>query len=65
MMILRDNLGWPMEYIKGRPITNFLRALIHTDVIVTWRRRKDGWPQAGASSADVCGCSTESPREDI
>jgi hypothetical protein len=23
--------GWPVEFIEGRPITNFIRRLIHTD----------------------------------
>ena len=25
-----DKLGWPVETIKGRPVLNFLRILIHT-----------------------------------
>ncbi len=24
-----DKYGWPVERIKGRPITNFIRLLIH------------------------------------
>jgi len=25
-----DKLGWPVERVKGRPVLNFLRLLIHT-----------------------------------
>lgn len=35
----RDKLGWPVEFVMGRPIMNFVRLLIHTDVIQTLRRR--------------------------
>jgi len=34
-----DKHGWPVERVKGRPILNFLRLLIHTRKI---RRRFDG-----------------------
>ncbi len=40
-MISRDYLGWPVEYIKGRPITNFIRFILHTDVNQTWRLRNN------------------------
>jgi len=30
-----DKLGWPVERIKGRPIFNFLRLLIHTRKVKT------------------------------
>ena len=33
-----DKDGWPVERVKGRPILNFLRLLIHTRKI---RRRFD------------------------
>ncbi len=33
-MVFLDKLGWPIELIKGRPITNFIRCLIHTRKIV-------------------------------
>jgi hypothetical protein len=39
-MKLRDKHGWPVERIKGRPIINFLRLLILTDVKQTLKRRK-------------------------
>ena len=28
--------GWPVEFIRNRPIMNFLRLLIHTD----WKRTR-------------------------
>jgi len=37
-----DKYGWPVERIIGRPITNFLRILIHTREIITkqeWEER--------------------------
>ena len=34
--------GWPVETIKGRPILNFIRRLIHTRKIVRgWHSRKE------------------------
>jgi hypothetical protein len=44
MWILRDKDGWPVERIKGRPITNLLRIILHTSWLVTWRKRKAGFP---------------------
>jgi hypothetical protein len=32
-----DCFGWPVETIKGRPVTNFIRLLIHTCRITTNR----------------------------
>lgn len=37
-MVFLDSLGWPVERIKGRPVLNALRLLIHTRKIVrTWK----------------------------
>ena len=37
-----DKNGWPIERIKGRPITNFIRILLHTRKITTdWKLRSD------------------------
>ena len=36
-MKLRDRYGWPVERIKGRPITNAIRLLLHTSLWQTWR----------------------------
>ena len=34
--------GWPVETIKGRPILNFIRRLIHTRKIVRgWHSRTE------------------------
>lgn len=48
-MILRDKLGWPIERVKGRPINNFIRLLLHTSWIRTWRDRNKPWPRAEPS----------------
>lgn len=40
----RDSLGWPVEFIEGRPVMNFLRLLIHTSPWQTWKWR-NGVPQ--------------------
>jgi hypothetical protein len=37
-MKLRDKLGWPIERVKGKPIGNFIRILIHVNL------RKTLWP---------------------
>lgn len=29
-MVFIDKYGWPVEKIKGKPITTFIRLLIHT-----------------------------------
>lgn len=36
-MILRDKLGWPVEFYKNRPITNIIRALLHTNIKQSYR----------------------------
>ncbi len=28
-MIWIDKYGWPLEMVNGRPITNFIRILLH------------------------------------
>lgn len=55
-MILRDSYGWPVELVEGRPILNVFRRLLVTSWRETWKRRREGWPKAQASSSDV-GCS--------
>jgi len=37
-MIIRDKYGWAVEQIKGRPITNFLRLLLHGNISQTYRK---------------------------
>jgi hypothetical protein len=39
-MIIRDKAGWPVEWVKGRPIQKWFRFLIHGSVVQTWKRRK-------------------------
>jgi len=41
--MLLDKLGWPVEFIENRPVTNFIRAIIHGRSYVTkaeWNRRR-------------------------
>ena len=38
-MELRDKYGYPVERVKGRYITNFIRLLTHTSIKQTWIRR--------------------------
>ena len=40
-MKLRDKYGYPVERIKGRPFTNFMRCIFQCNPFVTWKRRKD------------------------
>lgn len=40
-MILRDKLGWPVEFFKNRPITNIIRAILHTNIKQTIRYYKN------------------------
>jgi len=34
----RDRYGWPVERIIGRPITNIIRLILHTDIVQSCRR---------------------------
>jgi hypothetical protein len=34
----RDRYGWPVERIIGRPITNVIRLILHTDIVQSCRR---------------------------
>jgi hypothetical protein len=36
-IVFLDRYGWPVERIKGRPVTNMIRLLLWT------RRMKRGW----------------------
>lgn len=38
-MKFRDKYGWPVERIIGKPITNFIRLMIHTNIRKTWEQR--------------------------
>ncbi|MCK9494195.1 MAG: hypothetical protein M0R75_01690 [Dehalococcoidia bacterium] len=33
-----DKYGWPVETIKGRPIQNAIRLLIHTRRVARWEQ---------------------------
>lgn len=39
-MIFRDKYGWPIERIKGRPFTNFMRILFQINIYQTLKRRR-------------------------
>lgn len=49
----RDKLGWPVERIIGRPITNFLRLLIHTNIRRTWIMRNHN-DMPSQPDANIC-----------
>ena len=51
-MYYRDKYGWPVETIKGRPIVNFIRRLIHTNIRTTWHYRK----KKCADIREACNC---------
>jgi hypothetical protein len=38
-MIFRDKYGWPVERIIGKPITNLVRLLLHTNIKQTLRAK--------------------------
>lgn len=40
-MKLRDKYGYPVERIKGKKLTNFIRLLIHTNIKQTWKRKNN------------------------
>lgn len=39
-MKLRDKYGYPIERIKGKSFTNFMRCIINCNLLATWKRRK-------------------------
>ena len=62
-MICRDKYGWPVELIIGRPVTNFIRLLIHTNIWQTWHWR-DPKHDDGIVTDTVAGvgsCAAPSP----
>ena len=36
----RDRYGWPVERIVGRPITNVIRLILHTDIVQSCRKQR-------------------------
>lgn len=57
-MLFRDRRGWPVEYVLYRSwfvpfryMNKILRLLIHTDIIRTWRQRKDDYWRCERCSA--------------
>jgi len=41
-----DKRGWPVEFFKNRPVLNFIRMLLHMDIIKTIAYRNKstyGW----------------------
>jgi hypothetical protein len=50
------NDGWPVEMIEGRPLTNFLRRLIHTDHYECeecWYRKQQAASVQGAAGGGI------------
>jgi hypothetical protein len=39
-MTIRGKDGWPVEMIEGKPVTNFLRRIIHGNIRKTWMYRR-------------------------
>ena len=35
-----DKTGFPVERIHGKPLANFIRLLLHTNIRVTWHEWK-------------------------
>ena len=57
--VARGKDGFPVEGFYNRPFTNFIRLLLHTDIVRTWKWRHDGdpfnWPATvDAGSGGVC-----------
>ena len=56
-MIWLDKYGWPVEFVKGRPVLNFFRWLFIGRTAKSiqqrgrWRRTKDGTGLTDTSSA--------------
>ena len=48
-MVFLDKFGWPVETVKGRPVLNLLRLLIHTRKI---RRGTWSYPSPPATGMD-------------
>lgn len=51
LMVL-DRYGWPVERIKGRPIRNLLRMLIHGRRIARWPSQTAGSVAAPAAQQE-------------
>ncbi len=49
-----DKYGWPVEFVIGRPVLNFFRLLILTDIGMTWKwGRNAKWESGGNVLQDV------------
>ncbi len=55
-----DSHGWPVVTIKGRPIINFIRRILHTRKI-----KRGTWKQAPFVRDDSCGCQYSSVSPDM
>jgi hypothetical protein len=54
-----DKLGWPVETLKGRPVSNFFRRVIHTRKI----KRGNFKYQPRKNSSVLSDCDGEEIRE--
>lgn len=61
-----DRLGWPVEFVRGRPMLNMLRFVIHARAVITrteWRRRWQEWESRRPSPPGIgTGALTFPPR---
>ncbi len=42
-MVHLDKYGWPVELFVGRPVTNFIRIMLHSKSVISdaeWNRRE-------------------------
>lgn len=59
-MKFRDVYGWPVGLFIGKPVVNFIRLLIHTDIIQTWKLRMyDDGVTTGIEYDVNCGQATD------
>jgi hypothetical protein len=38
-VIVRGKNGWPVEWVRGRPVQKWVRFLIHGSIYQTWKGR--------------------------
>lgn len=56
-MIFRDEYGWPVETVIGRPIQRIVRLILHTSLWQTWKRRHGPTPLVPDQYNDVVASS--------
>lgn len=52
-MLFYDRLGWPVEGFIGKPMKTFIRRLLHTCLIQTWKKwKKPYWKCTNCSGIE-------------